>query len=323
MHLFSTVEVVVKLFPWLPNIVNRAAANVVCFAFGRFAKSAHFEKGPFGPNRKDFQFSFGCYVVLQQSYPEKLSAAEDECLIICLPDFNSIRNDLDSLDSDFFDLHILREKPDEGWFGCFNPKLPLIIEIQNENQIKLVSGPDYQPSFSRGLYASLITDIVFGVNANFCQYKMFLLDRPIVPKYAKADLSNVRLSASSSGISSLNSSKCASAISTTTTVLSTNGRANAVTSSRQSSASSCMGRPYATNHNQSVSASRASLRSKSEGRHTNRKSQSAPNSKKAPKAPRQWSADSGVGTECVNPGLEGYQCDAPYLLPARITAYAE
>ena len=175
---------------------------------------------------------------------------------------------------------------------------------------------------------------------------MFLLDRPLVPKYTKNSLGDVTLSSSgvSSGISSLASSKCLSAASTTKTNIS---RCNAKTQSRQSSASS-VGRPYATTEN--INASRTSIRpnsnitkSKSEQLlNANRKSRSAPNQNKTKvptkqlnggktkSTPRQWSADSGVGTDCstsLRTHSDCYSnifsCDEPFILPARITAYVE
>ena len=174
---------------------------------------------------------------------------------------------------------------------------------------------------------------------------MFLLDRPLVPKYTKHNLGDITSSSGfSSGVSSLSSSKCPSATSTVKTTIS---RCNAKTQSRQSSASS-MGRPYATT--ESINGSRVSVRpasnitkSKSELILNNkRKSKSAPNqnskgssssskekNEKIQKAPRQWSADSGVGTDYSSSSSSTsnydvlFQCDEPYILPARITAYAE
>ena len=172
---------------------------------------------------------------------------------------------------------------------------------------------------------------------------MFLLDRPLVPKYTKHNLGDINSSSGvSSGVSSLSSSKCPSATSTVKTTIS---RCNAKTQSRQSSASS-MGRPYATT--ESINGSRVSMRpasnitkSKSELILNNkRKSKSAPNqntktslnngnNNKIKKAPRQWSADSGVGTDYSSSSSTTsnydvlFQCDEPYILPARITAYAE
>ena len=175
---------------------------------------------------------------------------------------------------------------------------------------------------------------------------MFLLDRPLVPRYTKNSLGDITHSSSgvSSGISSLASSKCPSAVSTSKTTVS---RCNAKTQSRQSSASS-VGRPYATTEN--INASRTSIRpnsnitkSKSEQiLNVNRKARSAPNQnnsklpakqlhgEKTKRTPRQWSADSGVGTDCSNSVRAHsdccsniFPCDEPFILPARITAYVE
>ena len=172
---------------------------------------------------------------------------------------------------------------------------------------------------------------------------MFLLDRPLVPKYTKHNLGDINSSSGvSSGVSSLSSSKCPSASSTVKTTIS---RCNAKTQSRQSSASS-VGRPYATTEN--INGSRTSIRpgsnittSKSELLLNNRrKSKSAPNQNsksslnngadgKQKRTPRQWSADSGVGTDYSSSSTPSsnfnaiFQCDEPYILPARITAYAE
>ena len=124
-------------------------------------------------------------------------------------------------------------------------------------------------------------------------------------------------------------------------------RCNAKTQSRQSSAAS-VGRPYATTEN--INASRTSIRpnsnitkSKSEQiLNVNRKARSAPNQnnsklpakqlhgEKTKRTPRQWSADSGVGTDCSNSVRTHsdccsniFPCDEPFILPARITAYVE
>ena len=280
--------------------------------------------------------------------------------MVCLPDSSSLKSELNSLDSDFFDLHILREKAGEGWFSSANSKLPLIVELQQDNHLKLFSGkhilectlrnstllydvcillfpgPNYHPSFSKGLYVSTVTDVVYGVNTatDFTQYKMFLLDRPLVPKYTRADLAEVKLSASSSGISSLNSSRCPSTLGTVSTQLTVSVncprsvRTHASTSSRQTSASSHAGRPYSTA--EGVTASRASLRSSKSENNLHKRS-----SGKKGKI-RQPSADSGVGTDTScsrgasassnkggRVGCNIYQSDTPFILPARITAYAE
>ena len=97
-------------------------------------------------------------------FPQKLQRAQDQCLTICLPDIRSIQCDV-NLDSEFFDLHILREQVDEGWFQSSNPKLPLIVElVEEKNKLKLLSAPNYHPSFQKGLYYVTISDVILGAN---------------------------------------------------------------------------------------------------------------------------------------------------------------
>ena len=97
----------------------------------------------------------------QELFPEKLAKVERECLTVCLPDVESIKEDV-VLDEAFFDHHILRLH-DEGWYRGTNAYSPLIIEKQGCG-LKLVSGPDYQPSFQKGLYNANILKKVLGVN---------------------------------------------------------------------------------------------------------------------------------------------------------------
>lgn len=66
------------------------------------------------------------------------------------------------LGEDFFDAHILR-RHGEGWFRSANEKLPLIVEKEGQ-ELKLVSGPGYHPSFKKGLYRARIIKSAFGVN---------------------------------------------------------------------------------------------------------------------------------------------------------------
>jgi hypothetical protein len=82
-------------------------------------------------------------------------------LTICIPDSRSIKDNV-KLDEDFFDHHILKLH-DEGWYRGTNSQAPIIVEKQGQ-LLKLVSGPDYQPSFQRGLYSCNIIQIVHGVN---------------------------------------------------------------------------------------------------------------------------------------------------------------
>lgn len=145
---------------------------------------------------------------------------------------------------------------------------------------------------------------------------MFMLDRPLLPKYTKASLGSLSSATSgiSSGSSNLNESIRSS--STVTTVCSVPPKANGKTISRASSAAS-LGRPY------------LSVSDEPKGQ---RKARSAPDKalkkkkKKVKDGGRQWSADSGVDTNGYSgsrtDALDG-EIDQPFILPPRITAYAE
>ena len=58
---------------------------------------------------------------------------------------------------------IFKRLHDEGWYRGTDTDSPLIIEKQG-CALKLVSGPDYQPSFQRGLHTAQILKTVLGVN---------------------------------------------------------------------------------------------------------------------------------------------------------------
>jgi hypothetical protein len=55
------------------------------------------------------------YFVFQENFLEKFLEAERECCTICFPDIRNFREDVD-VDEEFFDLHILKQQKDEGWF---------------------------------------------------------------------------------------------------------------------------------------------------------------------------------------------------------------
>ena len=86
-----------------------------------------------------------------------MALVEDQCWTLCLPDVRSIKDDV-VLDEAFFDHHILNIN-EEGWYRGINT----IVEKQGD-QLKLVSGPDYQPSFQKGLYAARVVQLEYGVN---------------------------------------------------------------------------------------------------------------------------------------------------------------
>lgn len=136
---------------------------------------------------------------------------------------------------------------------------------------------------------------------------MFVLDRPLVPKYSKNDLTSL----SSSGVSSAASSDLASlkSNSTVTTVINIPSKINGKTNSRTNSASS-LGRPYQTKSDEPTAF--------------RRKSRSAPEKKQSKlDSKRQYSADSGISTTWNSVNNLDREVDTPFILPPRITTYAE
>ena len=122
---------------------------------------------------------------------------------------------------------------------------------------------------------------------SFCQYKMFMLDRPLVPKYSKASLNSV--SSATSGISSASSKNLSlHSQSTVTTVCSVPPKPNGKTLSRASSAAS-LGRPYQTTLDDPKGQRKARSAPDKSNQITKAK-------KKVKDGQRQWSADSGVDT---------------------------
>ena len=116
---------------------------------------------------------------------------------------------------------------------------------------------------------------------------MFMLDRPLVPKYSKASLNSV--SSATSGISSASSKNLSlHSQSTVTTVCSVPPKPNGKTLSRASSAAS-LGRPYQTTLDDPKGQRKARSAPDKSNQITKAK-------KKVKDGQRQWSADSGVDT---------------------------
>ena len=104
--------------------------------------------------------------VFQEAYPEKLALVENNCWTLCLPDVRSLKDDV-ILDEDFFDQHILTIN-EEGWYRGNKT----IVEKQGD-VLKLVSGPEYQPSFQKGLYCANVVQLEYGVN-KVCNINHFI-----------------------------------------------------------------------------------------------------------------------------------------------------
>lgn len=157
---------------------------------------------------------------------------------------------------------------------------------------------------------------------------MFVLDKPLVPKYSKLSVSSV--SSATSGISSASSNLSSlKSVNTVTTVI-TNGplKANGQTISRVNSAAS-LGRPYQTDTDEPFNQRRKSRSAPEKPSKAVVTHNTTSSSKKSSKQKgRQYSADSGVETSpnySAFPSSEQLNgdIDSPFELPPRITTYAE
>ena len=113
---------------------------------------------PEKPNETEFDQLNDFLTSFQAKFPEKLLEAEVNRWTICLPELNSVGPEIDET---FFDVHILKDNGD--WFESNSVK-SLIVQREDKDCLKLLSGPQYQPSFTKGLYTVRINKVLFGVN---------------------------------------------------------------------------------------------------------------------------------------------------------------
>ena len=264
--------------------------------------------------------------MFQSEYPEKLEWAEQECRTICLPD---LRNTKDvPLDEDFFSKHILSE--DES--GYFSSSDGSVTAEEKDSELRLLSCPGYLPSYHRGLYSSNILLSVYQANEKFANYRMLILDKPLVPRFCKMGnkqtKKNMENSATTRRRRTLVRQESVSVddIELDTDRSSVSNRP--LSSSRPTSGSRIykVSRPSSCSRISTTSTTMTRLTTSSsiESRRKLKKQKSIDSSKKlgtpsiirkSPSPPpRQISADSGI-----DPDLE----DTLFDLPPRITSYAE
>ena len=99
------------------------------------------------------------------------------------------------LDEDFFSKHILSE--DES--GYFSSSDGSVTAEEKDSELRLLSCPGYLPSYHRGLYSSNILVSVYQANQEAAQYRMLILDKPLVPKFCKMGNKNSKKSKESKG----------------------------------------------------------------------------------------------------------------------------
>ena len=232
---------------------------------------------------------------LQSQYSHLLDSASDDSLVLCLPDVRSIKEDV-SIDETFFSQHLLHQIED----GSLSSEDGDLLAEVKQGQLRLLHGPGYHPSYSRGLHTSNILHITAAsLWSREDRLRVLVVDRPLVPSYTRMGNRQGRHSQRAQ-------------LYRQTTVQSDSGHHEAKSrpvSALFSRASSS--RPTTTTRASSApSTSRAKLRKqKSVGTFDFFDEDSA---KKSP--PRQVSADSGIEQDVEN---------NLYDLPPRMTSYEE
>ncbi len=139
----------------------------------------------------------------------------------------------------------------------------------------------------------------------FQQQRMYVLDRPLLPKYTRARLNGETLSSPSSRCSS--AQQAPSTASTRVSAVSTKGRPYSTTERRESVAS--CGTGGRSNQGKSTAKTKAEAQIKKADSKVDEISSAGY---------RQSSADSGILIEEKEPGD-----DSNFILPPRITSYLE
>ena len=118
---------------------------------------------------------------LQSQYSHLLDSASDDNLILCLPDVRSIKEDV-CIDETFFCQHLLHQDQD----GSLSSEDGDLLAEVKEGQLRLLHGPGYHPSYSRGLHTSTILHITAAsLGSREDRLRVLVVDRPLVPSYTR------------------------------------------------------------------------------------------------------------------------------------------
>ena len=118
---------------------------------------------------------------MQSQYSHLLDSASDDNLILCLPDVRSIKEDV-SIDETFFAQHLLHQDED----GSLSSEDGDLLAEVKQGQLRLLHGPGYYPSYSRGLHTSNILHITAASLGSLeDRLRVFVVDRPLVPSYTR------------------------------------------------------------------------------------------------------------------------------------------
>ena len=118
---------------------------------------------------------------LQSQYSHLLDSASDDNLVLCLPEVRSIKEDV-SIDETFFSQHLLHQDED----GSLSSEDGDLLAEVKQGQLRLLHGPGYHPSYSRGLHTSTILHITAAsLWSREDRLRVLVVDRPLVPSYTR------------------------------------------------------------------------------------------------------------------------------------------
>ena len=232
---------------------------------------------------------------MQSEFSYLLESVSDDNLILCLPDVRNIKENV-NIDETFFAKHILHQDKD----GSLSSEDGDILAEVRQDKLRLLLGPGYHPSYSRGLYTSNVLLTTSTSLGSVDRLRVLVVDLPILPSYTRMgnrqgarqrhQLYRQTTQQSDSAAYVVKSRPVSALFSTASSKLTT------MTTSRASSA------PL---------TSRTKLR-KQKNVGTFERIEGGTYDKRSP--PRQVSADSGIEQDADN---------SLYELPPRMTSYVE
>ncbi|XP_023334288.1 uncharacterized protein LOC111705838 [Eurytemora carolleeae] len=111
------------------------------------------------------------YRLLKVDYADLLELAEQKGQTILLPDLRKLDNF--KLTRSFIKSHLIQENGEAQQNDVW-------VHIEKDT-VTLVDCPNYYPSYRQGLYKANIQRTVIRTNSRFIQFKILLIDRPILP----------------------------------------------------------------------------------------------------------------------------------------------
>ena len=117
---------------------------------------------------------------MQSEFSYLLESVSDDNLILCLPDVRNIKENV-NIDETFFAKHILHQDKD----GSLSSEDGDILAEVRQGQLRLLLGPGYHPSYSRGLYTSNVLLTTSTSLGSVDRLRVLVVDLPILPSYTR------------------------------------------------------------------------------------------------------------------------------------------